>query len=60
MPFISPDTVEGNMPVPDGYKEIQAHEDSIQKARETKKELGLTWNEYLERAAIEFDANSED
>lgn len=44
------------MPVPDGYKDIRAHEDSIQKARKAKKELGLTWNEYLERAADELQS----
>lgn len=42
------------MPYPEGYKEIAAHEDSIQQARETKESLGLTWNEFLETAAKEL------
>lgn len=46
------------MPYPDGYTQIDAHEDSIQKARGVKERLGLTWNEFLERGAIELDANS--
>jgi len=46
------------MPVPDGYTEIRAHKDSIQAAREVKQKLGLTWNEFLERGAIELDAKS--
>jgi hypothetical protein len=44
---------------PQGYTRIAAHEDSIQKAREVKERLGLTWNEFLERGAIELDTNSE-
>lgn len=46
------------MGYPDGYKDIAAHESSISKARAVKKDLGLTWNEFLERGAAELDANS--
>jgi|GEM_PF-1935750 len=47
------------MPVPDGYSRINAHEDSIQKARTVKEELGITWNAFLERGAAELDAHRE-
>ena len=39
------------MPRPKGYKDIRAHEDSIAEAREAKKQLEITWNEFLESAA---------
>ena len=42
------------MPVPEGYTNLKAHEDSIEKAREAKKDLGITWNEFLEHAAEEL------
>jgi hypothetical protein len=42
------------MPVPEDYTNLKAHEDSIQKAREAKQDLGLTWNDFLEHAAKEL------
>jgi predicted NAD/FAD-binding protein len=45
------------MPYPDSYQDIAAHEDSIQKARAVKEQLGLTWSDFLERGALELDAN---
>lgn len=45
-----------DMPVPDGYTSIRAHEDSVAKAREVKEELGLTWNQYFEQAAEELQS----
>jgi hypothetical protein len=47
------------MPYPDGYKDIPAHENSIAKAREVKEDLGLTWNQFLERGAAELASNSD-
>lgn len=39
------------MPVPDDYKNIMAHKDAIEKAREVKEDKGLTWTEYVEKSA---------
>jgi len=47
------------MSYPSGYKEIAAHESSISTAREVKEDLGLTWNEFLERGAAELSGSSD-
>lgn len=49
--------IEG-MAVPHEYSRIRAHEDSIQAARRVKEKLDLTWNQFLERGALELDATS--
>ena len=42
------------MPIPDGYTNLLAHRDSIKEARQTKEDLELTWNQFLEKAAEEL------
>lgn len=49
--------IEG-MAIPNEYSRIRAHEDSIQAARSAKEKLNLTWNQFLERGAMELDATS--
>jgi len=47
------------MPYPENYKDIAAHEDSVQKARAVKEEFGLTWSEFLEQRATEIAVENE-
>lgn len=52
------DNMDTRMGYPDNYKDIAAHKNSIAKARKIKEDLGLTWNQFLERGAAELDAKS--
>ena len=42
------------MGYPDDYKNIAAHEESIEQAREVKENNGLTWTEFLRKGATEL------
>lgn len=46
------------MPYPDDYRDIAAHEDAVERAREVKEELDVTWSTFLKRGAAELRANS--
>lgn len=48
------------MPEPDNYATIRTGESARDEARVTKAKLGLTWSEFLDRAADELDPDNND